>query len=178
MEQKSNNKGFYTIPFVWNKLLWVMTFAMFGLWLGLSGWALWQIFISDVVTDDLVELIIVNVVMLPLMLICEGLAPQRLEIYEDKLVILRRYKSITIHADEVLSIDRLPKNALRGAVRTWGVGGFFGYFGHYYQGSIGAFKLYATSFDNLYLVRLSNDKKIVFSCSEPELLDKTFKLKQ
>ena len=105
------------------------------------------------------------------MLVCEGLAPQRLEIGAKTLVILRRYKSITIHADEVLSVDRLPKNALRGAVRTCGVGGFFGYYGHYYQGSIGAFQLYATSFDNLFLIRLANGKKIVISCSEPDKME-------
>ena len=105
------------------------------------------------------------------MLICEGLAPQRLEISKNKLVILRRYKSITIRADEVLSVDKLPKNAMRGAVRTFGVGGFFGYFGRYYQGLIGHFQLYATSFDNLFLIRLANGKKIVISCSEPEKMD-------
>lgn len=155
-----------------------MTFAIFALWLGFSGWLLWQICATDYSSEYLAELVLLNAIILPVVLICEGLAPQRLEIYEDKLVILRRYKSITIHANEVLSIDRLPKGALRGAVRTCGVGGCFGYFGHYYQGSIGAFKLYATSFDNLYVIRLSNDKKIVISCSEPELLDRTFKLEQ
>ena len=175
MEQK-RSKAFYTVPFVWNRMLWITTFAVFALWLGFTGWSVWQLYASDCAREFIVELVALNVIMLPIMLICEGLAPQRLEIYEDKLVILRRYKSVTIHADEVLSIDRLPKNALRGAVRTWGVGGFFGYFGHYYTGLIGPFKLFATSFDNLYLIRLANDKKIVISCAEPELLDDTFKL--
>jgi hypothetical protein len=164
-------KNFYTVPFVWNKTLWVMTFALFGLWIGVSGWLLWQICTTNDTSEPLYGLILFNVIMLPTMLICEGLAPQRLEISKTKLVILRRYKSITIHADEVLSVDRLPKNAMYGAMRTFGVGGFFGYFGRYYQGSIGAFQLYATSFDNLFLIRLANGKKIVISCSEPEKMD-------
>lgn len=165
------DKSFYTVPFVWSKTLWVLTFAVFGLWIGLSGWFLWQICTSNSNSELITELIVLNVIMLPMILICEGLAPQRLEISKKKLVILRRYKSVTIHADEVLSVDRLPKNALRGAVRTCGVGGFFGYFGRYYQGSIGAFQLYATSFDNLFLIRLANGKKIVISCSEPEKME-------
>ena len=176
MKQKRRGEGFYTVPFVWNRTLWIMTFAVFALWLGFTGWLVWQVCMSSDSSADLAELILLNVIMLPIMIICEGLAPQRLEIYEKKLVILRRYKSITIHADEVLSIDRLPKNALRGAIRTWGVGGFFGYFGHYYTGLIGPFKLFATSMDNLYLIRLASDKKIVISCSEPDILEKTFKL--
>ena len=161
-------KNFYTVPFVWNKTLWVMTFAVFALWLGFTGWSLWKIFMSNDSVGVVVELIVLNVVMLPLIIICEGLAPQRLEIYEKKLVILRRYKSVTIYADEVLSVEALPDKALSGAVRTCGVGGFFGYYGHYYTSKIGAFKLYATSFDNLFLIRLANGKKVVISCSEPE----------
>ena len=163
-----SEKRFYTVPFTWSKTLWVLTFLVFIIWVGLSAWILWKIFTIEDSRESLIELIILNAVMLPTVLISEGLAPQRLEIGEKKLVILRRYKSVTINADEVLSVDQLPKNALRGAVRTCGVGGLFGYFGHYYAGLIGSFKLYATSFDNLFLIRLANGKKIVISCAEPD----------
>lgn len=163
-----SNKRFYTVPFTWNKMLWVMTFLVFILWAGYSLWNLWVIFHSDDNTGALIALLVFNITMLPVVIICEGLAPQRLEIGEKRLVILRRYKSITIYADEVKSVEQLPQNAMRGAVRTAGVGGLFGYFGSYYKSGIGAFKLYATSFDNLFLITLVNNKKIVISCSEPD----------
>lgn len=163
-----SDKRFYTVPFTWNKTLWVMTFALFGLWLAYSVWMLWLIYNSDDATGALTSLILFNVVMLPTVIICEGLAPQRLEIGEKRVVILRRYKSITIYADEVLSVEALPKNALRGAIRTGGVSGFFGWYGNFYIGKFGAFKLYATSFENLFLIRLINGKKVVISCSEPD----------
>ena len=163
-----SGKKFYTVPFVWSRSLWVATFAVFIFWAGFSAWNLWQIFTLDDSQAPLYTLILLNALMLPTVLICEGLAPQRLEIGEKKLVILRRYKSLTIYADEVFSVEELPKNALRGAIRTCGVGGLFGYFGSYYKSNIGAFKLYATSTDHLFLIRLKNGKKIVISCSEPE----------
>lgn len=159
---------FYTVPFVWDRTLWVMTFVVFIFWFGFSAWNLWQIFTVEDTQAPLTTLILLNAIMLPTVLACEGLAPQRLEIGEDKLVILRRYKSIIIYADEVFSVDPLPKNGLRGAIRTCGVGGLFGYFGSYYKSNIGAFKLYATSLDHLFLIRLANGKKIVISCSEPD----------
>ena len=159
---------FYTVPFVWDRTLWVMTFVVFIFWFGFSAWNLWQIFTVEDTQAPLVTLILLNAIMLPTVLACEGLAPQRLEIGEDKLVILRRYKSIVIYADEVFSVDPLPKNGLQGAIRTCGVGGLFGYFGSYYKSNIGAFKLYATNLDHLFLIRLVNGKKIVISCSEPE----------
>lgn len=163
-----SDKKFYTIPFVWSRTLWVMTFALFGLWLGYSAWALWKIYNTADATSWLVSLILFNVVMLPTVLICEGLAPQRLEISKSRIVILRRYNSVTIDAQEIESIELLPKNALRGAVRTGGVSGFFGWFGNYYTLKLGSFKLYATNFDSLFLVTKLDGKKIVFSCSEPE----------
>lgn len=168
-------KKFYTVPFVWDRTLWVMTFVVFIFWVGFSAWNIWQIFTIEDSQGPLIALLILNVIMLPTVLICEGLAPQRLEIGEKKLVILRRYKSVTIYADEVFSVDPLPKNGLRGAVRTCGVGGLFGYFGSYYKSNIGAFKLYATSLENLFLIRLANGKKIVISCSEPDKM-KHFKV--
>ena len=166
-----NDKKFYTVPFVWNKTLWVLTLLLFALWAGLSVWLLWQIFNVEDNTTVVVSFIVFDLTMLPVMLICEGLAPQRLEIGRKRLVILRRYNSVTIYADEVTSVEQLPQNALRGAIRTGGVGGFFGYFGNYYKSDIGAFKLYATSFDNLFLIRLVSGKKIVISCSEPEKME-------
>lgn len=160
-----SDKKFYTVPFLWDRRLWVLTFVVFIVWIGASAWLIYTL---DSAPDNLATLVVLNVVMLPTILICEGLAPQRLEIGEKKLVILRRYKSITIYADEVFSVDPLPKSGLSGAIRTCGVGGCFGYFGSYYKSNIGAFKLYATAFDHLFLIRLKNGKKIVISCAEPE----------
>ncbi|MBR5806981.1 MAG: hypothetical protein IKY24_00015, partial [Alistipes sp.] len=76
---------FYTVPFVWDRTLWVMTFVVFIFWFGFSAWNLWQIFIVEDTQAPLVALILLNAIMLPTVLACEGLAPQRLEIGEDKL---------------------------------------------------------------------------------------------
>ena len=164
-------KMFYTVPFVWNKTLWVMTFAVFALWIGVSGYQLYEIFTQDNVTEPLIALILFNVVMLPTILLCEGLAPQRLEIGDDKIVVLRRYRSIVLHREEIKSIEYVSKLAFRGAIRTFGVGGLFGYFGRYYAPALGSFKLYATSFQNLYLIKKWSGESIVISCAEPDKIE-------
>ena len=166
-----SRKQFYTVPFVWNKTLWVMTFATFALWIGLSGWFLYHIFVDELATAALIELIALNIIFLPMILVCEGLAPQRLEIGDDKIVVLRRYRSVVLHREEIKSIEYVSKLSFRGAIRTFGVGGLFGYYGRYYAPALGSFTLYATNFDNLFLIRLVNGKKIVISCSEPEKMN-------
>ena len=172
MAVNRRRKEFYTVPFVWDKTLWVMTFACFALWIGLSGWFLFQIFTTD--GNDMAllgSLILVNVIFLPTILACEGLAPQRLEIGAEAIVILRRYKSIVLNREDIKSIEPLTKGDMRGVIRTCGVGGLFGYFGHYYSTKLGSFKLFATSFENLYLIKLWNGKTIVLSCAEPDKMD-------
>lgn len=165
------SKKFYTIPFVWDRRLWVMTFACFGLWIGLSGWFIYQIFTTDNDPALLGSLIVLNVVFLPTIIACEGLAPQRLEVGEDGIVVLRRYKSVVIYRDEIKSVERLSKKDFSGVIRTCGVSGLFGYFGHYYSRKLGSFRLFATSFQNLYLVKLWSGKSIVISCAEPDKMD-------
>jgi hypothetical protein len=102
------------------------------------------------------------------MLVCEGLAPQRLEVGENQIVILRRYKSVVINRDDIKNVEPLPHNTMHGAIRTCGVGGLFGFFGQFYIRSIGSFLLYATSLDNLFLIRKWDGKSIVISCAEPD----------
>ncbi len=165
------NKKFYTVPFVWDKTLWVMTFAVFGLWLGISGWLLFMTLSSADAISYITPLVLLNVVFLPTIIVCEGLAPQRLEIGEGGIVILRRYCSVALDRSEIKSVEPLTKNDMRGAIRTCGVGGFFGYFGHYYSSKLGSFRLFATSFQNLYLIKLWSGKSVVISCAEPDKMD-------
>ena len=162
------NKSFYTVPFVWSRRVWVITFSFFILWVGISAFMLYEIFTQAENTESLIGLIVFNIIMLPTMLACEGLAPQRLEIGESQIVVLRRYRSVVINRDEIKSVEQLPANAMRGAIRTGGVGGLFGYYGKFYTRSIGSFTLYATSSENLFLIRKWNGTNIVISCAEPD----------
>ena len=170
-----SRKQFYTVPFVWNKTLWVMTFACFALWIGLSGWFLYHIFVDELATAALIELIALNIIFLPMILVCEGLAPQRLEIGDDKIVVLRRYRSVVLHREEIKSIEYVSKLSFRGAIRTFGVGGLFGYYGRYYAPALGSFTLYATSFQNLYLIKKWSGESIVISCAEPKYIEEFIK---
>ena len=170
-----SRKQFYTVPFVWNKTLWVMTFACFALWIGLSGWFLYHVFVDEPATVALFELIVLNLIMLPTIILCEGFAPQRLEIGDDGIVILRRYKSVVINREEIKSVEYISKLAFRGAIRTFGVGGLFGYYGRYYAPALGSFTLYATSFQNLYLIKKWSGKSIVISCAEPKYIEEFIK---
>lgn len=169
--ERNDQLSFYTIPFAWGRAVWCITFAFFALWVGVSGGLLFAIFTGENVMALTLSCILFNVVMLAVMLVCEGYAPQRLEIGADSIVVLRRYDSINIYRSQLKSIERLPDDALRYALRAGGVGGLFGYFGRFYTRKLGYFSLYATRLDNLFLLTRYDGGRIVLSCDEPHLME-------
>ncbi|MEO6931595.1 MAG: PH domain-containing protein, partial [Chitinophagaceae bacterium] len=55
--------------------------------------------------------------------------PISYSVTRDKLVIHRPLSSITLNRNEIKMVERLDNNRLSGTIRTFGVGGLFGYFG-------------------------------------------------
>jgi hypothetical protein len=61
---------------------------------------------------------------------------------------------------------------MRWTMALGGCGGLYGYFGTFSNRSMGQFTMYATTMENLYLIRTADGQKVVISCSEPDLLQK------
>ncbi len=101
------------------------------------------------------------VTLLGVMLVCEGYSPQRLEVDDEKIVVLRRYDSITLYRRDIASICPLARRDMGFVVTMGGCAGLFGYFGHFSSRRLGQFAMYATSFDDLYLIRLYSGKVVV-----------------
>jgi hypothetical protein len=88
-----------------------------------------------------------------------------LEIEGGELRILRRaWRSAAYPLSSVEEVALLPPRALAGAVRTFGNGGLFGYYGWFYRK--GAFRLFATRSDRLVEV-VAGGKRVVVSPDEP-----------
>ena len=69
------SKEFYTVPFVWDKRIWAVTFAVFILWICVSIFLFYNIFTQENSTEPLIALLLFNAIMLPTILACEGYAP-------------------------------------------------------------------------------------------------------
>lgn len=84
-----------------------------------------------------------------------------------EIVIRRAIGSLRIKNIE--SIEAIDQSRLKGSIRIFGVGGFFGSWGRFRGPQIGRYRLYATQFKNLFLIRTTTGERIVISCG----LDKT-----
>jgi Bacterial PH domain len=101
-------------------------------------------------------------------LVAWALAPRALEVGRGELRVVRRaWRAISFPLQFVESVAVLPPKALRGAMRTFGVAGFFGFYGRYHQRPQGAFRLWATRGDRLVELRVRG-RRIVVSPDDPE----------
>lgn len=95
----------------------------------------------------------------------------------DKLLVIHRpLLDLKIALNEIENIVVLDSQELKRTIRTFGVGGLWGYWGSFANSRIGAMKWYATRMSNAVLITTGNNKKIVLTPDDPELFVEKLKL--
>lgn len=97
-------------------------------------------------------------------------APIALGIRAGELHIVRRISPVIIKLEDVKDV-KIIENLRQEAgwvMRTGGSGGAWGYFGFFWSKKWKTFKMHATDFNNLVLIDLINEKKIVVSPDQKE----------
>lgn len=104
--------------------------------------------------------------------ICWLLRPLRYSVTETELLIERPLGNIRIKKEAITNISILQESNIGGAVRTFGVGGLFGYYGKYYNSAFGSMNWYVTRSDKPVLITTAKSK-ILVSPDEPERFAET-----
>lgn len=97
-------------------------------------------------------------------------APKGYTVTPDNFIINKNIGHICIKRSDIAQVRILTPNEVAGTLRTFGVGGIFGYFGWFYIPEIGSAIYYTTRHTNLILITTTNAKKIVVSPNNLELL--------
>lgn len=80
-------------------------------------------------------------------------APRAFAVTRDAVRVERRLaRPLVLPLAAVRSARRLEPGALRGSIRLFGVGGFFGYYGTFRNRALGNYRLYATRTDGQVLL--------------------------
>lgn len=98
-------------------------------------------------------------------------APIHYLIESNTLIIHRKIGNVSIDLKSVLKIKLLTSNEIKGTIRTFGVGGLFGYYGKFYVPKIGSCTVYASQRNNMILIELDNQKKLIITPDEIKLAD-------
>jgi hypothetical protein len=147
----------------WSPAVWIITTAVLGLIIGVEvllarlGYAA----SGDNVTKGL--LIVAMLLPVGIFGVVALLAPWSYTIRSDAIVVNRLGPAVVLRFGQIRAIQRIDAAEIGFAWRTFGSGGFLGWFGWFYSRRVGAFLAYATNRRDLLLVTLNDATKIVIS---------------
>jgi len=91
-------------------------------------------------------------------------APKSYRVEDGRLYIDRLLSpSVEIPLADVRSVEKLDRKAFKGSIRTFGSGGFLGYFGKFYHRKLGRMTWYATNLKKAVLLRTHDGKNYLLS---------------
>jgi len=92
-------------------------------------------------------------------------APKSYVITNNSIVIKKVLGSIEIDKADIIEVAPPASDDLKGSIRTFASGGFFGYFGKFRSPKLGKYNMYAGTMktSNLLVIKLKNGNKYVIS---------------
>jgi hypothetical protein len=108
-----------------------------------------------------------TVVLILIYLFAFAFRPINYKITSEQLIIHRLLGDKKIDRSQIKSVEALDNDQMRWTIRTFGVGGLFGYYGKFANKKLGSMTWYATRRDKYVLVRTIEDKKIILTPDEP-----------
>jgi Bacterial PH domain len=114
--------------------------------------------------------IIDSIIFLPIILcsVTYLFRPNNYSVSSDKLLIHRMIKDVEIDRNIIQSIQEIDESQIKNSIRTFGVGGFFGNFGRFWNSKLGNMTWYVTRKNNFVLVETKDQKKIILTPDKPE----------
>lgn len=84
-----------------------------------------------------------------------------------KLTIHRLLLDVNIDRVNIKSVELIDKDKIGWSLRTFGIGGLFGYFGYFVNIKMGKMTWYATRKDRTVLLLTNDNKKIILTPDDP-----------
>lgn len=96
------------------------------------------------------------------------LRPNNYSVSSEKLLIHRVLYNVEIQRNNIQSVQEIDESQIKNSTRTFGVGGFFGNFGKFWNSKLGSMTWYVTRRNNFVLVETKDQKKIILTPDKPE----------
>lgn len=93
--------------------------------------------------------------------------PRYVKIDNEAVTIKKLYGKVLIPLAGITAVESVSSDMIRGSIRNFGSGGFFGYLGNFRNTHLGTYTIYATDRKQLVLI-ITEKKKFVISCADPD----------
>lgn len=124
---------------------------------------------STTSTDGLAPKIFIGGLLLATYAICYALSPKKYSIEGENLIIHRLFSNVSVPLTHIKATAIAENISMVNTFRTFGVGGLFGYFGKFYNASMGNMDWYVTNRKKMVVLLLDTQKKIVVSPEEQDI---------
>lgn len=94
--------------------------------------------------------------------------PTAYEVSTDRLIIRRPVSRVIIERSDIQMVKLLQASEMGAVIRTFGVGGLFGYFGKFASNSIGKMTWYATRRDRYVWIKTKEGNNIIVTPDDPK----------
>ena len=95
--------------------------------------------------------------------------PRYLIIQNGLLIITHPIGRTVIEKSQVVKLEAIERSDLRGSIRLFGSGGFFGWFGIFRNSKFGVYRIYCGQLENLYHIKTLTKSYIISSSTPIEL---------
>lgn len=112
--------------------------------------------------------IITSIALLLSYLIAFAFRPINYSLTNDELIIHRLIWDVKIDRNKIKNVESLNKDKIGWLLRSFAVGGLFGYYGKFASTKLGRMTWYATRRNKTVLVQTIGNKKIIITPNDPE----------
>jgi hypothetical protein len=129
-----------------------------------AGVIVWQYtVVQETAMPSIISLLLVGIYLLIFLL-----RPVYYMIDGQQLIVHRVLNNVVVERSRISTVSLLEAKQVRGSIRTFGVGGLFGYFGRFYHYGIGGMTWYATRRNHLVLIVTIDGQKIIVTPDDTE----------
>lgn len=115
--------------------------------------------------------IVIGALFIVLILFCYVYAPKGYDITKGEIIVRRILGKVKIKTSDVENVSIIDPEKMKFTIRTFGVGGVFGYFGKFYNSFLKSFTMYGTQRKNYVLLTMKSGKKIVLTPDDLGMID-------
>ena len=98
-------------------------------------------------------------------------APKSYWVENDNLIIHRIAKDKAIKITDISDVYVMEENALNSVIRTFGVGGLFGYYGRFYAKGVGKIIFYATRRNPKVFIKMKDERQYIISPDNTKIVE-------
>lgn len=113
------------------------------------------------ITEKMIILPVLAVFLVLVFFIAFAYRPISYTVTKEQLIINRLAGAVVIPRSSIKSVAIIHRNVVDGSLRTFGVGGLFGYYGRFSNAKFGAMTWYVRRMDHLVFINTVEEKILV-----------------